>query len=520
MFTAGLGLLSMAFVSAASMAVAIPSGMQVFAWLATLRKGRVQMNSVALFLLGFLFIFVLGGLTGVMVAVLPFDWQVHDTYFVVAHFHYVLVGGMVFPMFAALYHWLPLVKGQQLSERLARWVFGLMFVGFNLAFFPMHISGVLGMPRRVYTYADGLGWNLWNALSSAGAFVLAAGVALFFIDLFRTLRLPARPHGDPWRAATLEWLPSEAYGMRSIPQIDARQPLWQRPGLVQEVSSGRHWLPGTATGGRETLITSPVSARILHLAILPGDSWLPFVAALGTAGFFLLLTVKLMLAAFALGVTALVAVLMWLWQADRAPPLRSARIGTRREVPIGAEGAAKHAWWAMVVLLVVDATIFASFMFAHIHVSMRAEVCPPPGAALPAAHWPLLAAALLLAGSAGLLVARRTRHSRAAVMLCVGLAMVCATGAFASEWFGHLQAGLAPGRQAWSATVAAMLAFQGLHVLLLLVMGGYVIARAACGLLRERASASLDSAALMWHYTTLQGLALAGLVNLLPAWMD
>jgi cytochrome c oxidase subunit I+III len=519
MFTAGLGVMSMALVSAASMAVAIPSGIQVFAWIATLRRGHARINSITLFLIGFLFIFVLGGLTGVMVAVVPFDWQVHDTYFVVAHFHYVLIGGMVFPMFAALYYWLPLLNGNRLSERLAKWVFGLMFAGFNLAFFPMHVSGLLGMPRRVYTYADGLGLGGLNLLSTVGAFVLGAGVLLFLVDLIRTLRLPSRQHDDPWGAATLEWLPNESYGLRSIPQIEGRDPLWQRPGLPREVEQGRHWLPGTATGRRETLITSPISARILHLVQLPGDGWAPFVAALGTAGFFLLLTVKMVMLAFACGLTALVAILMWLWQSDRAPPARTARIGEHREVPIAAHGAAKHAWWAMLLLLLVDGTIFASLAFSHIHVSMLADVCPPPGAALPAAHWPLLSSALLLAGSAALFLARRLLRSRWKVALLAVFAMACAAGAFGAEWLGHGEAGLQPSAHAWSATVAAMLAFQGLHVLLLIVMGGYVIARAASGLLSERAGATLDSAALMWHYTTLQGLVFAGLVSWLPGWM-
>jgi cytochrome c oxidase subunit I+III len=250
MFTAGLGLLSMAFISAASMAVAIPSAIQVFAWIATLRKGRVQLNSVSLFLLGFLFIFVLGGLTGVMVAVQPFDTQVHDTYFIVAHLHYVLIGGMLFPVFAGLYHWGPLVNGHQFCERLAKWTFGLMFVGFNLAFFPMHASGLLGMPRRVATYASDAALNLLNMLSSVGAFVFAAGIALFLVDAARTWTRPKQAHGDPWQAPTLEWLPNEGFGTRSIPQVDSQDPLWQRPSLHQEVPGSQCWPAPVRAGAR------------------------------------------------------------------------------------------------------------------------------------------------------------------------------------------------------------------------------------------------------------------------------
>ena len=153
MFPTGIPHMSLGFFTAASMAVAIPSGIQVFSWIATIAEGKLELESPALFVLGFLFIFVLGGLTGVMVALVSFDGQAHDTYFIVAHLHYVLIGGMVFPLFAALYYWVPFVSTRPLSERTARWVFGLMFVGVNVAFFPMHITGLAGMPRRVYTYS-------------------------------------------------------------------------------------------------------------------------------------------------------------------------------------------------------------------------------------------------------------------------------------------------------------------------------------------------------------------------------
>ena len=517
MFTAGLGSLAMHLASAASFAVAIPSAVQVFAWIATFWKGRVQPNAPTLFLLGFHFIFVLGGLTGVMVAVLPFDWQVHDSYFIVAHLHYVLIGGMVFPIFAGLYYWAPIFNGHRLDERLARWVFGAMFGGFNLAFFPMHITGLLGMPRRVVTYADGLGWNFLNLLSTVGAFIFAAGVLLCFFDAWRTLRRPEQPHGNPWRAPTLEWLPSEEYGVRSVPQIGSREPLWDRPALPGEVEAGRHWLPGTVFGGRETLVTSPVRAELRHLLRLPGDGWLPLVAAVGTAGFFLLLTVSWVVTAFGFGLLSVAAIVLWLWQSDQAAPAETAQVGEGVTLPVGAVGRHSHSWWAMVILLCVDATVFASIAFAHIHVSMALDVCPPAGAVLPPWPWALGSSLLLLAGSALWLWAQsRVGKGGAQTRLRFAMlaAMGCVAASFALDLGSHLQVGLSPKATAWGATVAALLAWHGLHAAVALSMGTYVLARSWSGKLLPRARATLDNTALQWHYLTAQGMALAALIRL------
>ncbi|MCL4182944.1 MAG: cbb3-type cytochrome c oxidase subunit I, partial [Burkholderiaceae bacterium] len=474
MFSVGLGWLSLAVVSAASILIAIPTAVQVFAWIATVWQGRLRITPAALFLLGFFALFVLGGLTGVMLAVLPFDWLAHDSYFVVAHLHYVLIGGTLFPVIAALYHWFPLVNGHALDPGQARRVFALMIVGFTITFLPMHVTGLLGMPRRVATYAPDLGWDGWNLASTLGAYVLAAGIALLLFDVVRTLRRPARAHADPWRGATLEWLPGGAYGSRSIPDVRSGDPLWAQPGLAAEVAEGRHWLPGTITGARETLVTSVRKARLSHLIVLPGDSWLPIAAAAGTAGFFLLLTAGAGSAAFAAGAGGVAAAVTWLWQLDRSPAMTHARIGAGVDVPIGARGRASHAWWGTVVLVLVDAIVFASLLYAHVHVSMLAPVCPPPGAALPDPRSDWIAAGLLAAGSAAIVMAGRAlerRAGRARPAAWIVLATLATAASFGVALHAHALAGLSPRAQAWSATVAALLGTQGLHALLVALMG-------------------------------------------------
>ena len=522
MFTAGLGVLEMSFVSAASMAVAVPTAIQVFGWIATLWKGKVTWNAPTLFLLGFMFIFVLGGLTGVMVAVIPFDWQVHDTYFIVAHFHYVLIGGMVFPVFAAMYYWLPLVNGNRLSEAWARWVFGLMFAGFNIAFFPMHITGLLGMPRRVYTYASEMGWDGLNLLSTVGAFMFALGVVLFAIDAFRTLRRPERAVGNPWNAATLEWLPSEDYGNRSIVRVASNNPLWDQPELAREVEEGRHYLPHTATGRRETIATSPIAAEPRYLLVLPGDSWLPLIGAFGTSAFFLLLTVKLYPLAWLCAALAVGSVLAWTWGADRPPPEEQVEAAAGEYLPVGARGAASHSWWATIIMLVVDASIFASFAFAYVHVSMRLMVCPPPGAELPPLAQALTSCGLLVLGSGLVWLAKRgldkKGHARRLPWLVLA-ALACALASFALDLQGW-RAGLAPSETAWAAAVAALASYQGLHIVLLLILAPYLALRAWRGLLGRRSRATLDNIALVWHYTTLQGIAAVAVVRLMPLLME
>ncbi|WP_395408235.1 hypothetical protein ACHMW6_16955 [Pseudoduganella sp. UC29_106] len=340
-------------------------------------------------------------------------------------------------------------------------------------------------------------------LSSAGAAVLACGVALTMFDLLRTLRKPQREHGNPWSAGTLEWLPQDEYATRSIPHVSSEEPLWEQPGLGDEVEAGQHWLPGTLTGGRETLITSRLHAVPQYLLVLPGDSWLPFLAAVGTAGFFLLLTVHLVAAAWIFGIGAVASVLFWVWQRHPGADLPlTVKVGARLALPVGAVGRASHSWWATAVLLVVDVSIFLSFAFAFVHAAMRLAVCPPPGASLPSGAALALPGALLAASS--LLFAWPSRAGRgwlvARVVAAVGCLVVGTVMAGAVYWI----AGLDPRKDAWSAGIGALLAYQGLHLVALTVVGAYLATR----ILKYKPwRAEWDNTALFWHGAVLQGIA-------------
>ncbi|MBW8788601.1 cytochrome c oxidase subunit I [Rhizobium leguminosarum] len=279
MFTVGLPRLGESFFTASSMAISIPAGIQIFCWLATMWAGRPVFRTPLLFVIGFIATFVIGGLTGVMVASVPFDTQVHDTYFVVAHFHYVLIGGAVFPLIAAIYYWFPKMTGRMMSERLGRWAFWLIFIGFHLTFFPMHLLGLLGMPRRVYTYQPELPWAGLNLFISLSAVLLALGFLVFFVDVVRSWRngLPAGP--NPWKATTLEWAtssPPPSYNFRRIPVVDAREALSPNDGELAVAS-------GLRTDRRELLVTSVVEALPEARESSPRDSVWPLWAAIATA---------------------------------------------------------------------------------------------------------------------------------------------------------------------------------------------------------------------------------------------
>ncbi|HMQ31787.1 MAG TPA: cytochrome c oxidase subunit I [Chloroflexaceae bacterium] len=307
MYTTGLPQLGMSFFAAASMMIGLPSGVIIFGTIATIWLGRPLWKTPLLYIVGFVIVFVIGGITGIMVAAVPFDHQVHDSYFVVAHFHYVLIGGAVFPLFAGLHYWWPKITGRMPGESLGRWSFWLTFVGFHITFFTMHITGLLGMPRRVYTYPAGLGWEALNMVSTVGSFILGVGMLAFVANLLLSLRGGERAGDNPWGAGTLEWAtssPPPQYNFARIPGVASRDPLWDEGGPAG--------LYSLRDDRRESLGTSLLDADPEQRLVLPGPSIWPFLLALAVGLLFIGTIISLWAVPIGFAL-AVVAVVGWLW---------------------------------------------------------------------------------------------------------------------------------------------------------------------------------------------------------------
>ncbi len=263
MFSVGLGPIADSVFSATTMLIAVPTGVKIFNWIGTMWGGQIRFTTAMLFAVGFIAMFIIGGLSGVTHASPPADLQQTDTYYVVAHIHYVLFGGTMLGLFAGMYYWWPKMTGRLLSETLGKWHFWLTFVGMNLAFFPMHFSGLLGMPRRIYTYGPELGVTRLNQVSTAGAFLLGVAVLVFLVNLWWTRRRGEVAGNDPWGGATLEWAipsPPPVYNFTVIPRVESRLPLWKT-----EHHGAMAPLP----------LTPPAPIHV------PGGSWWPLITALG-----------------------------------------------------------------------------------------------------------------------------------------------------------------------------------------------------------------------------------------------
>src|SRR4051812_11359329 len=324
MFATGLPQLGESYFTASSLIITIPTGVQIFCWLATLWGARLRFATPLLFVIGFFITFIVGGLTGGVLASVPIDLQVHDTMFVVAHLHYVLIGGAVFPLIGGVYYWFPKATGRLLHERAGKWSFWLLLVGFNLTFFPLHQLGLHGMPRRVYTYLPESGWGSLNLLASMGAVVIATALLVTLVNIVRSLRHGNVAGADPWGADSLEWTtvsPPPPYNFAEPPVVATRAPAW-------EPADERRVVAGLAVDTREALVTTLVDGTPDHRTPSAGPSIWPFLASLVTGvGFIVsIFTPWGLPAGVLLGVPVMVG---WFWPKGRPTPLHAEQPGLR-----------------------------------------------------------------------------------------------------------------------------------------------------------------------------------------------
>jgi cytochrome c oxidase subunit 1/cytochrome c oxidase subunit I+III len=311
MFTVGMSDIAMSFFSAGSMTVSIFTTIQVFAWLATIWKGRPVSTAAMHYAVGSIVLLVIGGLSGVFTGLIPADWQVHNTYFVVAHLHYVLIGANVFPVFAGFYYWLPKMTGRMMDERLGKISFWVMFIGFNVGFFPMHNLGLLGMPRRIFTYQQGLGYDGLNTTVTIGAFILGLGILLSIINLMTSLRSGVVAGKNPWNADGLEWesdSPPKPYGSVHIPLVASRHPLWDDFDEEEDPDNDR-----VLDRGRLTPSTTALDAIPIGIATIPEDSLAPLMMSIAMFAFFCTMVVQMVWTSLVLVFVIFLIGCFWMW---------------------------------------------------------------------------------------------------------------------------------------------------------------------------------------------------------------
>jgi cytochrome c oxidase subunit I+III len=462
-----------------------------------------------MFVIGGLATFVLGGLTGVMVAMAPFDFQAHDSFFVVGHLHTVLIGGTIFPIAAGIYYFFPFVTGKKLSDRLGRTAFWLMLVGFNVTFLPMHLTGLRGMPRRVFTYQEGLGFDTLNLISSVGAFVLAAGILVLVWDVVRPKGKQPYSERNPWGAGTLEWLaemPSPPWGMRSIPEIDSRYPLWDQPNFMRDVDEGRFYLPDAEEGRRETLVTTAVDATPVQCLRVGGNTFKPLVAAVFTGGVFVFSTFHWWWLALASSVLALASIIAWAWTGTAPIPEKPEKdVGLGLTLPLYVSGPASVGWWGMFITMLGDMTAFVSLVFGYFFYWTARRDFPPVPLPGPGAWWPMVALVLLLGSWLLTLLARRSNRLDSGAWFHASLAAAvvsAAAGTFAllaGPWFS----GLDPASHAYGATVWVLVSWTAAHVGAGVVMQVYCVARRLARRMTARYDQDIVNIALYWHFVAV-----------------
>jgi cytochrome c oxidase subunit I+III len=527
MFTTGLTPLGLSFFTVASTVIGIPSGIQIFALLATLASGRLIIKTAMLYIIGFVIVFVIGGISGIMVAAVPFDQQVHDTYFVVAHFHYVLVGGAIFPLLAGTYYWFPKITGRLLNERLGAWGFWLFFIGFNVTFFPMHLTGFWGMPRRVYTFIPGLGWEWLNMLSTIGSFILAVGLLLFLLDMLLALRKPADAPDNPWGASTLEWAtasPPPTYNFRTIPAVRSRDPLWEpvRDPLYERDLADPTWDRfGLRNDRRESLGSSVLDARPQQRIILPGPTIVPFFLALAVAFLFLGLMINLWMVPIGAFIT-FILLAIWHWPSAEERRLEEVTAGPPGALPVStvadSVGIKPPFWWGMLGLILIEAVVFAALVASYFYLHASNQEWPIGGIKPPDLLLPSINALILFASSLPIYLADRGIRRGNQTALKVGLVISFVMGLIflTLKYIEYSSLDYNWTTNAYTSIVWTITGFHSAHVIALLLKTLVVGTWAFQGYFTEQRYTAVTVNGLYWHFVVIAWVPLFFTLYLSP----
>ncbi|MEQ8673831.1 MAG: cytochrome c oxidase subunit I [Aggregatilineales bacterium] len=416
MFTTGLPEISLTFFSAVSMVIAIPTAIQVFSWIATMWRGKPQLKPPMLFAMGFFLIFVLGGITGIMLAAVPVNQQVHDTYFVVAHLHYVLFGGMIFPVLAGVYYWAPQYLGRMLNSRLGTINFWLVFIGFNVAFFPMHLAGLNGMPRRYYTYQAGTELEVFNLISTIGAFIIAAGFAVFFFNIFYSYFSTPVTDPNPWGADTLEWgvpKPAPQYGYRKLPIVRSRHTLWDQDDLHKADAKTTQIIEVMAERPyryRAQLTTGVLDGEPLEIFRVAGPSIFPLLLAFSMTAFSFFLIFDLYVLGGIAIAGSILSLIGWHYEPKTADEYRTEvedQIEELTGLPVHVDGSPRVARGSMLLTLLTLSIAFVTLIFTYLYLRLNFENFPPPSMSIPDVSLALIGLVLLWISGWGTYMAGR-----------------------------------------------------------------------------------------------------------------
>ncbi|CAG9260754.1 Cytochrome c oxidase polypeptide I [Burkholderia cepacia] len=549
MFATGIAPLALAFFGAASMLISIPSAVAVFAWIATIWTGRPVFRTPFLYFAGFVLMFVIGGVSGVMTAAVPLDWQLTDTYFVVAHLHYVLLGINVFPVLGGVAYWFPKFTGRMMNERFGKLTFWVVLVGFNLGFFPMHISGLLGMPRRIYTYPAGMGWDTSNLLTTIGSFVFGIGIVMFVVNALTSARRGVRASENPWGAAGLEWSvasPAPVYNFAVLPLVASRHPLWETRDDPARTSLRVGY---RLADGREALAVTPLAAAPSAILKMPDDSCIPFVLALLATAVFAALLVRSPTLVCAAVAGCAIATAAWLWprrvlgqrarlparddtQAPAAaagrhpdePPSatmpRGAPAACIEPLPVGSQGERAGGWWGVLTLIVTEAGLFGYLLFCYFYLQSQSSA-PWPPEGMPKIGLAAANTVLLLSSSVFVWLAERALRAgsrpRAVAMLVVALVLGTAFALVQlHEWRGHPYG---PTAHLYGSLYFTITGFHLAHVVAGLAILALLAGWTAAGFFSRERRVALTVGGLYWHFVDFVWLFIFTALYVSPHWL-